>query len=703
MSKDYEHDERQMSIQEPLSEGSPQSMQDVARAIETLRDQIRHHNHRYHDLDDPQISDADYDRLLRELEQLEAQHPELASQDSPTQQVGGKQSEGLEAARHEVPMLSLQDVFQQGDVERFVERIGQSDDKARFVVEKKIDGLSVALRYEQGEFVRGLTRGDGQVGEDITDNMRQLKQLPMQLPERLPLLELRAEVYMTQSQFEKVNARQEALGKKVFANPRNCAAGTLRQLNPDIVQERNLSFFVFNVQAIEGKALSSHSQSLQWLKSLGFPVSPDFAVHDHLDAILEEIDAIGSNRFALPYGIDGAVVKVDSLLLRERLGATSKTPRWAIAYKFPPEQKETRLLQITVQVGRTGRLTPMAHLEPVLLAGTTVSRATLHNQDYIDQLDARPGDIVKVQKAGDIIPAVLSVRHDLRENEPPPYHLPDQCPVCGAAAVFMQDAADKRCTGANCPAQLIRRLIYFASKEAMDIDGLGPATAEALLDEGLVGTLVDLYHLKDKRQKLLDSGRFGREKSVDNLLVAIDRSRSNSLDRLITGLGIRNIGRQAARVLATHFDSLDDLLAAKVETLASLPDFGMISAQAVHDFFQEPQNRKLIEGLSRAGLDFQGLKNQATSGTLQGKSFVLTGTLPQMTRGEARKQIEAKGGLVKGSVSQKTDYLVAGEQAGSKLDQARRLGISILSPSQFQALLRGDFKENEGRHDPSNA
>ncbi|MEA4888905.1 MAG: NAD-dependent DNA ligase LigA [Clostridiaceae bacterium] len=668
---------------------------DVAEKIRQLREQILYHNHLYYDLNENKISDQEYDHLTRQLRELEARWPQYAAEDSPTRTVGGS-VRGADARRtlremvHRVPLLSLQDVFSQAEVLDFVERMQTELTDPLFTVEQKIDGLSVALRYEQGRFSLGLTRGDGHTGEDVTDNLRQIAGLPVWLHDAPAYLEVRGEVYLSYAAFEKVNALQEETGGKIFANPRNCAAGTLRQLDPGIVRERGLSLFIFNIQAIEGLSFHSHADSLDWLASQGFSVIPDFCRCRTADEIWQAIDRIGQNRFALPYGIDGAVVKVDDLAAREMLGNTSKVPRWAVAYKYPPEQKETTLLDIQVQVGRTGRLTPMAILSPVKLAGTTVSRATLHNQDYIDQLDARPGDRVLIQKAGDIIPAVLAVCPEYRTGNPPRFVLPDHCPVCGAVTERDPEGADIRCTGVDCPAQLARHLIYFASKDAMNIDGLGPATVEALMQAGYVRSLADLYHLAPSRDVLIESGLIGKQKTVDKLLAAIEQSKQNPLDRLLTGLGIRNIGRQAARALASGYADLDAVMAASAESLQSLPDFGQISAQAVFDFFRQPQNRELVDRLKEAGLRLTGDQPGGRSLPLTGLTFVLTGTLAGLTRDEATRLIEEAGGKVSGSVSKRTHYVVAGEDAGSKRGKAEKLGVPVIDETALRKLLATD-------------
>ena len=695
MNKEKNNQQMDLSDLTLSQNEAKQNKRQAQEMIRQLREQIEHHNHLYYDLDQPELSDYDYDQLMLRLRTLEAQFPDLASADSPARRVGGQVSRDLTAVSHYVPMLSLQDVFSLDDARQFVVRMLKNRPDTKFVVEQKIDGLSVALRYAQGEFVMGLTRGDGQTGEDVTENLRQIRSLPMTLAQAPAYLEVRAEVYMQTAVFEQVNKRQEALGAKIFANPRNCAAGTLRQLNPDVVRERNLDFYVFNVQAVEGFDFASHSESLQWLADAGFPVSPDYQIcHDEAQ-VLEAIELIGRQRFSLPYGIDGAVIKIDDLSQRELLGATSKVPRWAVAYKFPPEQKETRLTDIQVQVGRTGRITPMAILEPVLLAGTTVSRATLHNQAYIDQLDVRPGDIVRVQKAGDIIPAILSVRHDLRQGDPKPWQLPEHCPVCGAKAEREENMADLRCTGIDCPAQLTRHLVYFASKNAMDIDGMGPATAEALLENGYIKSLADLYQLHLKRDALVMSGLIGKDKSVDNLLAAIERSKENSLDRLITGMGIRHVGRQTARILAEHFSDMEALMQARPESIMQLPDFGEISAKAVYDFFRQPQTIELVTRLAEAGVNLQGVKKVLANSALQGKIIVLTGSLTRFTRTEATALIETAGGKVSGSVSRKTDFVVAGENPGSKLDKAMSLGIKVIDEEALQSLAKTDMMDDQ--------
>lgn len=664
---------------------------EIKKQIEELRNELLEHNKRYYDDDAPIISDQEYDQMMQRLRMLEASWPELASDESPSRRVGGTSKKDLPAVKHRFPMLSLQDVFRTEDIIVFVDRMKRDSEDASFVVERKIDGLSVGLRYENGRFVMGFTRGDGvNSGEDITANLREIVDVPLSLRTSVADLEVRGEVYMPIAAFEQVNAHQEAVGGKIFANPRNCAAGTLRQLDSSIVRERGLRLFVFNVQYCSDSLWQLHSESLGWLAEEGFNVSPDYTVCHDAEEVLKAVEEIGSKRFALDYGIDGAVIKLDNLSDRERLGSTSKVPRWAVAYKYPPEQKETIVRDITVQVGRTGRITPMAQLEPVLLAGTTVSRATLHNQDYIDQLGLAVGDTVLVQKAGDIIPAVLSVRHDLREQPLDVYKMPTRCPVCDAPAIREPDSADLRCTGSDCPAQLSRHLVYFASRDAMDIEGMGPSTVEALMNAGLLRSLADIFYLGQYREEMLQQRLIGREKSIDNLLSAIDQARNRSLDRLIVGLGIRNIGRQAARALSAVFGGLHELANATELELMALPDIGPVSASAIVSFFNQEQTRRLIDKLEQAGVKISTdeTENKPASGQLAERTFVLTGTLPNMDRQKARELIEEAGGKVSSSVSKKTDYVVAGEAAGSKLEKAISLGVKILDESSFLALLK---------------
>lgn len=661
---------------------------DPPARIAYLRSIIGYHNHRYYDLDDPGIPDYEYDRLLQELAALETAYPEYAEKNSPTAIVGGTAKRELKKVPHDVPVISLQDVFSKEDVYAFISKMQAELGDVTFVVEKKIDGLSVLLRYVNGEFVEGLTRGDGETGESVYESLLQIHSIPTQLADKSPYLEVRGEVYMSQQSFARVNARQEELGKKLFANPRNCAAGTLRQLDPAIVKERNLDIFVFNLEVLTGdRTFSSHSESLAWLAEQGFTMSPDYRLCQTADEVWETIAQIGKERWKLPYGIDGAVIKVDKLADRQRLGMTSKVPRWAAAYKYPPEQKKTIVEDIVIQVGRTGRLTPLAILKPVRLAGTTVTKATLHNQDFIDLKDIRIGDTVLVQKAGDIIPEVIEVVPAKRPPEAERYILPTQCPICGAPTEREKDGAHTHCTNAECSAKAIRRIIYFASKDAMNIEGMGPSTVAALIDNGYIKDIADIYHLPQYRAELIEKGIVGKEKSVDNLLKAIAASKGNDIDRLITGFGIRNLGRQSARVLAMHISDMDALFTATYEELITLSGFGDILVQDILGYFKQEKVHTLLDKLRAAGVNMNSLAGENQDTRLAGKTFVVTGTLPTLKREEATALIEKFGGKASGSVSKKTAYVLAGDSAGSKLTKAQELGIPVLSEAEFLAML----------------
>ncbi len=674
----------------------------AAERINELREQLEYHNRKYYEEDSPEISDYEYDDMLRELETLESEHPELLVPESPTQHVGGSaKPEAGKKIRHDVPMLSLEDKFSREEVVDFVGKMKRELDDPAFIVEPKIDGLSVALRYRDGEFVQGITRGDGiNYGEDVTANLKMIKSIPQTLSEKIPYLEVRGEVYMDNEVFEEVNARQEEEGKKIFANPRNCAAGTLRMLNPQVVAERKLSIIIFNLQAVQGKEFKSHAETLDCLSKQGFQVSK-YTICRTEDEVWEAICAIDNTRGEYSYGLDGSVVKVDSLSDREKLGATSKVPRWSIAYKYPPEEKQTKVLHIEVNVGRTGRLTPLAILEPVRLAGTTVSRASLHNQDQIDRLDVRIGDTVIVRKAAEIIPQIISVVKDKRPDGTSPFIIPDKCPVCGSSAVREttneKEGSGILCTNANCPAQLARLLIHFASRQAMDIDGLGPAVVEVLLDKGYIKDLSDIYYLKDRRDDLIRDAITGRanakksdtSKSTDKLLAAIERSKDNDIDRLINGLGIRNVGKFAGSLLKNNFVDMFSIANASFEELMILDGFGEISAKAIGDFLAQPQTRYILERLQKAGVNMKSKAvNSSSDNIFEGSTFVITGTLPTMTRDEAIEMIEKHGGRVSGSVSKKTTYLLAGEEAGSKLTKAQSLGIKVLAEEDLMNLLK---------------
>lgn len=666
-------------------------MDDLER-MKALRAQIEYHNKRYYDEDNPEISDYEYDALLRELTELEEANPLFVPADSPTHRVGGKVSREFAKYTHEVALKSLTDVFSEQELRDHLAMLCQNAMKLGwpepdFVVERKIDGLSVALVYEKGRLVSGATRGDGSVGEDVTANLKTITSLPPRLPDPPDRLIVRGEVYMSNDAFFKLNEQQALNGGKTFANPRNAAAGSLRQLDNRITRSRSLNIFVFNIQLSEGRTFQKHAESLQYLQDCGFPVSPNYRVCRGVDDVWAEIEHIGSIRSSLDYGIDGAVVKVNDLELRALLGETSKVPRWAVAYKYPPERKETQVTDIKVQVGRTGRLTPLAYLKPTLIAGSTVARATLHNEDYVHEKDVRVGDTVIIEKAGDVIPAVVSVVSGKRPPEARPFVMPDRCPVCGAPVVREPNEAESRCTGVDCPAQLFRHILHFVSRDAMDIEGLGPALVQQLLDAKLIRSIADLFHLPEQRDQLLQLERMG-EKSADNLIKAIDRARDNPLDRLLNALGIRNVGREAARTLAAHFESIDAIAAASVETLAALPDFGQVTAQSVFEFFAEEQTRELIEKLKTAGVRMQGAAKPVLRGAeLNGKTYVLTGTLPSLSREEASALIMAHGGKVSGSVSKKTTGVIAGEAAGSKLDKARELGVPVLDEDDLHRLV----------------
>ena len=652
--------------------------------IAQLREELERANYEYYVLDQPTMSDFAFDRKLRRLEELEAAHPELATPDSPTRRVGGKAAEGFEEVVHRMPLESLQDVFSLEELEEFDQRVRESVEGAVYDVEPKVDGLSVALEYENGVFVRGATRGDGRVGEDVTENLRTIRSIPMRLPEALPRLIVRGEVFMPRSVFARLNEERELRGQPLFANPRNAAAGSLRQLDPKIAAQRRLDILVFNIQYVEGKTFTEHVETLDYLKSQRFRVIP----HTICGSIAQcggRIRAIGDGREEFDFDIDGAVIKVNSLSDREALGSTAKFPRWAAAYKYPPEQKPSRVLDIVVQVGRTGVLTPKAVVEPVRLAGTTVTNATLHNQDFITEKDVRVGDTVLVQKAGEIIPEIVSVLKERRPEGTTPYFLPGRCPVCGSPVVRDEDGAALRCTGAECPAQLLRHLVHFASRDAMDIEGLGPAAVENLVSAGLLKAPGDLYHLRAEDVEPLD--RMGK-KSAENLIAAIDKSRQNDLSRLLFAFGIRQVGQKAAQVLARQFGSLDALAEAGAEALTAVPDIGAITAESLTAWFRDPQSRHLIETLKEAGVNMES-RAQPVGDQLAGLTFVLTGELTAFTRKEAGERIQALGGKVSGSVSKKTSYVVAGESAGSKLRKAQELGVPVLDETAFQALLEG--------------
>ena len=653
----------------------------IKQEYEQLCKTAEQHNFNYYVLDDPTIEDDEYDRLMRRIKQIEAENPELVSVSSPTQHVGGYAINTFEKVTHEVQMGSLQDVFSKAELYDFNERVNNAVGKAVYCVEPKIDGLSVSLEYVDGIFTRGSTRGDGFVGEDITKNLRTIKSIPKELNEKLPFIEVRGEVYMPKESFEKLVKEQLANDEPPAKNPRNAAAGSLRQKDSRVTASRGLDIFVFNLQRIEGKTLTSHSESLDYMKSLGFNVIDGYKTFDSIDKAIERIAQIGENRQSYPYDIDGAVIKVDDFALRQRLGSTAKVPKWAVAFKYPPEEKETKLLDIEINVGRTGALTPVAVFEPVWLAGTTVSRAVLHNQDYIDSKDIRIGDIIAVRKAGDIIPEVVrSVSHC---DASVPFVIPSTCPVCGAQAERVDDEAVIRCKNINCPAQLLRNIEHFASRAAMNIDGLGEAVVKQLVENGLIKTVADLYTLDGQDLELLPG--FGKV-SAAKLLKSIEDSKANSPDRLLFALGIRGIGQKNAQLLMKHFGSIEALAATSAEEISAVENFGDILANNIYTALREPHMISLIERLKNCGVNtvyVSDVKNDKLSGL----TFVITGTLPDMTRDEAKALIEQSGGKCSGSVSKKTSYVLAGEEAGSKLTKAQQLGINIITQQQLLDMI----------------
>ncbi|MBE6979250.1 MAG: NAD-dependent DNA ligase LigA [Ruminococcaceae bacterium] len=651
--------------------------------VKELSEILKEANYRYYVLDDPTMPDFEYDRLLRELEELEAAHPELVIEDSPTQRVGGEAISAFEKYTHPVPLMSLQDVFSLEELDEFLEKTLTADPSTMFSVEPKIDGLSVALEYVDGKFTRGATRGDGSVGEDVTENLKTIRSIPMMLGHAPARLIVRGEVYMPKKSFEKLNAKQEEEGKPLFANPRNAAAGSLRQLDPKICAQRGLDIFIFNIQLIEGVEFGSHAETLDYLKTLKFKVIPYQKLQKPAE-INDYVLSINENREDLPCDIDGAVIKVNDLVQRERMGATAKCPRWAVAYKYPPEIKETVVEDIVIQVGRTGVLTPKAVVRPVRLAGTTVTNATLHNQDFITERDIRIGDTVHIRKAGEIIPEILDVVKEKRPADAVAYLLPKACPVCGAAVARDEEGAFVRCTGAECPAQLSRNIAHFVSRDAMDIEGLGSSIVEALIEKGLIKSPADIYYLTlDEMKSLWQKG----SKAAEKLLGAIEASKQQDLSRLIFALGIRQVGAKAGKVLASHFGTLDALMAATLEELTEVADVGEITARNIAEWFAQPQSQHLVEKLRGASVNFES-KREITDTRFAGKIFVLTGALSKFTRDEATEKIELFGGKASGSVSKKTSYVVVGENAGSKERKARELGIPILSEDDFLAMIQ---------------
>ena len=656
--------------------------------IEELRKKTECFAKKYYDEDKPEISDFEYDMLMVELRNLEKEFPEFKSKDSLTEKVGGHVKEGFQKVTHEVPLQSLQDVFSIEEVNEYIEKTNEKANEnnienKKYVVETKIDGLSAALEYKEGKFVRGATRGNGLVGEDVTENLKTIKTIPMELNEKINIT-VRGEVFISKKDFEKMNKKREEEGEELFANARNAAAGSLRQLDSKITKTRPLDIYIFNVQKIEGKEFNSHFEELEYLEKLGFNVNPVRIPCKDEKEIEDAIKKIGKEREKLTFDIDGAVVKVDDLKFREILGQTAKTPRWAIAYKYPPEKKETKLKDIICQVGRTGVITPMAILEPVKVAGSTISKTTLHNEDFIKEKDLKIGDIVVIQKAGDVIPEIVEVKKNKRTGEEQDFQMPKVCPVCGAEAVREEGEAALRCTGIECPAKLFRNLVHFASREAMNIDGLGEQIIKQLLDKGLISNMADIYSLTlEDVASLKKNGK----KFAENLINAINNSKQNDLYRLITAFGIRHVGTKASKVLAKRYKTMDKLMNVTSEELSMVEDIGPVMADSIREFFLQDQTIDLIKRLKQAGVNMEYQEKEGEDDRFSGKTFVLTGTLEKYTRGEATNIIEKFGGKTSSSVSKKTDYVLAGEEAGSKLTKAQNLGVKIISEKEFEEMI----------------
>ncbi len=664
---------------------------DIKEEVKALRQQIEYHSNRYYNMDAPEITDYEYDMLMQRLKQIEKEHPELIDASSPTQKVGGsaKREAGV-LVRHNVPMLSLQDVFSKEEVLEFVREMQEKLDHPEFVVEYKIDGLSMSLRYEQGKLVLAETRGDGiNFGEDVTANAKVIKDVKTSLKDAPEYLEIRGEVYMTEAAFSHVNETQELLGKKTFANPRNCAAGTLRQLDSKVVKERHLSMFIFNLQQVMGREFATHTEAYAYMKSQKIPVIEDYRVCHTGEEVWDAICAIGEKRGELAYDIDGAVVKINRYADRELLGNTSKVPRWAVAYKYPPEEKETKLLDIELSVGRTGRITPTAIFEPIRLCGTSVSRATLHNQDFINDLDIAIGDTIVVYKSGEIIPKVKEVLHEKRPEGAHTFVIPDVCPVCGAPTYREENTADIKCSSATCPAQLERHIINFVGRDAMDIKGFGTAYIEELIRQGYLHDIADIYELSAYREELIEKGILGKEKNTDKLLGVIEASKQNDAYQLMTGLGISGIGKTAAKSLMEHFGSIHAVAEASMEQLVEVNDIGEISAKAIYQYFHDAKSKELLERMQKHGVNMVRLQAAGSDDVLANHTFVITGTLPTMGRKEAAELIELHGGKVSSSVSKKTNYLLAGENAGSKLDKANALGVTVLTEEELLQMIHG--------------
>lgn len=657
------------------------SMTEIEKKIEELRKTLRYHSDRYYNDDAPEIEDYEYDMMMRELKELEEKYPEYDAPDSPTKKVGGVADNSFESVAHSVRMESLQDAFSKDELREFSNRVEDTVSDVNYVVEPKIDGLSVSLEYRDGVFLRGSTRGNGDVGEDVSGNLRVIHNIPLKLNKSIPYIEVRGEVYMPKKSFERVVDRQIINGEKPFKNPRNAAAGSLRQKDSSVAASRGLDIFVFNIQQIEGVELSSHKESLDFIKELGFNTIPTYKKVDNIEDAIAEIDRIGEARGSLEYDIDGAVIKVDDFSQRDILGSTAKYPKWAIAFKYPPEEKQTKLLDIEIAVGRTGVLTPTAILESVHLAGTTVSRATLHNQDFINEKGIAIGDVVTVRKAGDIIPEVLCVNE---HNSNSVFKFPDVCPSCGEKVYRDEDEAAIRCINPECPAQLLRNLIHFCSRDAMDIEGLGPAIIETFVNEGMIAKTYDIYNLDFN--KILSLEGF-KETSANNIINSVNNSKNNDLSKLIFALGIRHIGAKAGKLLADYFKDIDLVMNASVDDILQIDGFGKIMAESVVEFFSSDSTKELIEKLKEAGVNMKST-NVVEDTRFSGMTFVLTGTLPTLKRAEASKIIESFGGKTSSSVSKKTTYVLAGEEAGSKLDKANKLGVQIISEEEFKEMIK---------------
>ena len=661
---------------------------EAKKRIEELRKKTEYYAQKYYDDDKPEISDFEYDMLMVELRNLEKQYPEYKSKESLTQKVGGHVKEGFKKVSHEVPLQSLQDVFSFEEVEEFDERMKKQAqengiEKLRYIVETKIDGLSAALEYKQGEFVRGATRGNGLIGEDVTENLKTVKSIPMELKDKIDIT-VRGEVFISKKDFENMNQEREENEEETFANARNAAAGSLRQLDSKITSQRPLDIYIFNVQKIEGKEFNSHLDELEYLKQIGFNVNPVRVACESIEEVKQAIIKIGNDREKLTYGIDGAVVKIDDLKFREILGSTIKVPRWAVAYKYPPERKETVLKDIICQVGRTGVVTPMAILEPVKVAGSTISKTTLHNEDFIKEKELKIGDTVVIQKAGDVIPEIVEVVKSRRTGKETEFEMPKNCPVCGAPTIREEGEAATRCTGVECPAKLYRNLVHFVSREAMDISGLGENIIQQLLDKELIHNIADIYELTfEEISTLKKNGK----KFAQNLIDAIEKSKQNDLSKLITALGIRHVGVKAAKTLSRKYKEMDNLMKADYEELSQINDIGPIVANSIATFFSESQTIDLIEKLKNAGVNMKSLEEESEDKRFEGKTFVLTGSLQEFTRGEASTIIERFGGKTSGTVSKKTDFVLAGEEAGGKLTKAQNLGIQIITETEFKEMI----------------